>query len=136
MSLKNLSRLRVFAGKARIQGVRKSAVLGDIIIVLSTIPTSNQVTTLSLELTIVGKPKVIRACLEQDWAGLCSEIIRISAGKPLKLNLSMLVESPKFEYPPPGQTRLHERILEKIASLSDYPHISLDFWRPDPEEEE
>jgi hypothetical protein len=134
VNLKDHSRLRVFAGHADIKcGVRKPAVLGDIIIVLSTIATSNQVTTLSLQLTITGK-RPFRACIEQDWAGLCNEIIRISAGKPLKLNLSMFVHAPNFQYPPPGQNQLHESILEKIASLSDYPHICLDFWRPDPSE--
>lgn len=103
----------------------ESTVPHDINIVLRTIPMSNRVTTLSMGFSVSGKPP-FRACSEDGWAGLCNEIIRISAGKTLKLNLDVCVYS-EFT----GQRQLHERVLTNIASLSDYPNISTDF-RCDP----
>jgi len=88
--------------------------------ILSTIPKANQLTQLSFRFTVYGRRHFSR-CLEQDWVGMCDEVVRVSAGKPLELYLertySMLRGRPAEE--------VFNRIEENVASLSDYPNIRL-----------
>ena len=106
-------------------------VLHDIKLVLSTIPKANQVTKLSLDFIIYSQHP-FSECFEKNWVGMCEEVVRVSAGKPLELDLEMSICQSKFqpEYPPPGQEEFYERIKEKIAFLSDYPNICTHFWHP------
>lgn len=133
MNLSHLPCLHIIAIRIIMKaGARKPAVLRDINLVLSKIPKANQVSKLSLDFDIYGKHP-FGGCVEEDWVGMCDEVVRISAGKPLALNLEMAITPPGFQYPPPGGDELYRRIKEKIASLSDYPHISTHIWHPRPE---
>ncbi|KAF8959431.1 hypothetical protein BDZ97DRAFT_1667254 [Flammula alnicola] len=130
VNLSNLSHLHVFALNAVIKcDVPGSAVLRDINIVLGKIPASNKVTNLSFDFKIFGEHP-FGGCLDEDWVGICDEVIRISAGKPLELDLQMIVSTGKLEWQHPGQAELYVHIMEKIASLSDYPNICTHFWNP------
>ena len=138
MNLSNLQNLQVFSLYAIIncKAPRKaprnappSAVLQDINIVLDTIPKSNKVTNLWFYFEIVGR-RPFRGCLDQDWVGIFNQIIRISEGKPLELELQMIVSTGNLESEHPGQDELFVRIIEKATLLSDYPKICTHFWNP------
>ena len=110
-------------------------VLRDIKLVLSTIPKVNQVTKLSLEIIIFSVP-TFSECFEEELVGMCEEVVRVSAGKPLELDLDMLI-SPKPssfgpDYPLIGRDELYKRIKERITFLSDHPNISTHLWHPLP----
>lgn len=128
---KDLSRLRVFALYAIIKkfNEKESGALRDINIVLSKISASNQITNLSFDFSISGKHP-FGGCLEQDWVGLRDEIIRISAGKPLELELETTVSLKSFQSPDVGDGTIYKRIAETTASLSDFPSICAHFWNP------
>jgi len=129
VNLSNLSHLRVFALLASIRGnARKSTVLRDINIVLGRIPASNTVTNLFFDFTLSGK-RPFRGCLDEDWAGLCNQIIRISAEKPLELDLQTGAANGSL-YPTKGAGELYASIKERTAVLSDYPKICTHFWDP------
>ena len=129
VDLRHIPNLRIFAIYAIIKcDAREPAVLHDINVVLGAIPQANQVTKLSLDFTIYGNHP-FGGCLEEDWVGMCDAVARISAGKPLELNLEMSISPANFQYPPPGRDELYERIKEKIASLSDHPNICT-HWHP------
>ncbi|KAF8799735.1 hypothetical protein BYT27DRAFT_7342813 [Phlegmacium glaucopus] len=133
VDLRDLSYLHVFALYAIIKcDVPESAVVRDINLVLSTIPTSNKIRNLSFDFTICGGEYPFGECLKEDWVGLCNEVVRISAGKPLNLNLKTSVRSPilKIIYPLPGKDELYKRITERILSLSDHPNICTRFRHP------
>ncbi|KAF8810568.1 hypothetical protein BYT27DRAFT_7253550 [Phlegmacium glaucopus] len=127
VNLRDLSCLHVLALKIIIQcGVPESTVIRDINLVLSTIPTSNQVTDLSFNFKIRGKHP-FGGCLEEDWVGMCDEVVRISAGKPLNLNLEVSV-TPFTLQNPPEHDELYERITKKISSsLSEHLNICTRF---------
>ncbi|EDQ99915.1 uncharacterized protein LACBIDRAFT_315058 [Laccaria bicolor S238N-H82] len=130
LNLKDLSRLRVFALYAIIKcNEKESGALCDINIVLSKISASNQITNLSFDLDISGKHP-FGGCLEQDWVGLCDEIIRISAGKPLELELQTTVSLEGFQSPDVGDGAIYSHIAETTASLTDFPKICAHFWNP------
>jgi len=128
VNLRHCPRLRDFALKANIKcGVQESVVLHDISVVLSTIPTSNQVTDLSLDLVVWGGSP-FPGVLEEDWAGICDGIERITGEKDLKLILEISIRSSPYDYPPAGAEQLFKRIKEKTASL--YEHLELIYsWR-------
>jgi hypothetical protein len=105
------------------------AALHDINNVLCTIPESNRVTNLSFAIEIVGRHP-FHGCLDQDWVGLFNEVIRIGGGKPLELELQMKVTAGDFQTEHPGEDELYMRIMEKAASLSDYPKIFTHWWNP------
>ncbi|KAF8799703.1 hypothetical protein BYT27DRAFT_7342791 [Phlegmacium glaucopus] len=139
VNLRDLSYLHVFALYVIIKcDVPESAVVRDVNLVLNTIPTSNQVMNLSFYFSIRGEHP-FGGCLEEDWVGLCDEIVRISAGKPLNLELETSALPHRFRCPfreeespnpLPGQDELYDRIMERISSLSDHPNICTRFWHP------
>ncbi|KAF8959436.1 hypothetical protein BDZ97DRAFT_2078106 [Flammula alnicola] len=130
VNLSDLSHLHVFALHATIKcDVPGSAVLRDINIVLGTIPASNKVTNLSFDFTIFGEHP-FGGCLDEDWVGICDEVIRISSGKPLELDFKMTVSTAKLQWQHPGEEELYVHITERTASLSDYPKICTHFWNP------
>ena len=49
---------------------------------------------------------------------------------PLELDLQMIVSRGDFKTEHPGQDKLYMRIMEKAASLSDYPKICTHWWNP------
>ena len=57
-----------------------------------------------------------------------NEVIRIGAGKPLELELQMVVSTKDLESEDPGQDELYMRIMEKAASLSA--RICTYLWNP------
>jgi len=129
VNLKHLPNLHIFAIYAIIKcNAQELVALRDINLVLSTIPKANQVTKLSLNFTIYGEHP-FGGCFEEDWVGMCDEVVRISAGKVLELNLEMSLDefdtSANFRYSPSGRDELYERIKEKLASLSDDPNICI-----------
>ena len=67
-------------------------VLLDIKPVLSTIPKANHLTKLLLDL-FVSYEQPINVRPEEDWVGMCDEIVSISAGKWLQLDLEMTIIS-------------------------------------------
>jgi hypothetical protein len=104
-------------------------VLHDINLVLSTIPASNNVTNLFFDISIAGK-QPFDGCFKEDWIGLWDEVVRISAGKPLELNLKATVLPYNFQYlaRAQGQDELFERMTERIVALiSNYPNIDTHF---------
>ena len=101
-------------------------VLRDIKHVLSTISKANQVTKVSLDFVIYCEHPYSE-CLEDDWVGMCDEVVRVSAGKPLELDIKLSIGT---GYSPIGQDQLYECVKEKIAYLSDYPNICTHFWHP------
>jgi len=60
---------------------------------------------------------------------MCDEVIRISSGKPLELDLQMLVDN-GLSVPGHGEDGLYLRIVERTRSLSDHPEICTHFWNP------
>ena len=128
VNLRHLPNLHVFAVYSVIRSdTPEPVVLRDIKLVLRTIPKANQVTKLSLDL-IIYCGQFFSECLEDDWNGMCDEFVRISAGKPLELNLEILITPrPMFPLAPLTRDQLYERIKEKIAPLSDYPNICTNF---------
>lgn len=130
MNFGDVSCLHVFALYAIIKcGAPESAVLHDINIVLRTIPESNQITNLSFDFNIVGQHP-FHGCLDQDWVAMFDEVIRISAGKPLELELQTTVSTENLDFKHPGQDELYMNIMNRMASLSDYPNICTHFWNP------
>ena len=130
MDLRNLPSLHIFAVRSFIRHYGENPEnLRDFSRVLSTIPKANQITKLLLDFTVTvhdGHPFD-----EEDWVGLCDEVVRVSAGKPLELNLKMSIHPPRIlQYPSFRQDELYERIKEKIATLSDYPNICTHLWHP------
>ncbi|KIM36039.1 hypothetical protein M413DRAFT_428131 [Hebeloma cylindrosporum] len=134
VNLSNLLNLRVFSVFAVINcNIRRKAprpaVLHDLNIVLGTIPKSNKITNLSFDFDIIGR-RPFNGCLDQDWVGTFDEIIRISDGKPLELELAMAVSTGNLGVDHPGAGELYRDITEKSASLSDHPEICAHFWNP------
>jgi hypothetical protein len=129
LNFRDISYLRFFALDATIEcDAQEFVVLRDINVVLSTIPASNSVTTLLFDFTIAGKHP-FDGCFKEDWVGLWGEVVRISAGKPLTLNLEAVVRPPNFQYPAQGRDELYERVEGKmIALLSNYPNIDTHFF--------
>ena len=107
-------------------------VLRDISIVLSTIPESNKITNLWFDFSMVGRRgrRPFLGCLNQDWVGMFNEVIRIGGGKPLELELQMTASMGFLEDDHPEQDEVYTFVMEKAASLSDYPNICTHFWDP------
>ena len=143
MNLSNLSNLRVFSlyyslvnckvpGKRNARRTRNAppfVVLHDVNMVLGTILDSNGVTNLWFDFMIFGW-HLFPGCLDQDWVGMFNEVIRIGGGKPLELELQMRVETGYSDIEYHGQDELYMGIMEKAASLSDYPKIYTHRWNP------
>ena len=83
---------------------------------------------LSFEFDILGEHP-FGGCLDENWVGICDEVIRISSGKPLELDLKMTVDNGELERGQ-GEDELYARIMEKTTSLSDHPKICTHFWNP------
>ncbi|KDR81090.1 hypothetical protein GALMADRAFT_222652 [Galerina marginata CBS 339.88] len=120
VNLRDLSRLRVFA----LYAIIKCAYT-----VMSKIPTANNVTNLSFDFTVHSK-YTFRGCLDEDWAGMCDEVIRISAGKPVELDVMIAVEWGKLYPQDFEQENLYQAIMKKMASLSEHANICTHFWNP------
>lgn len=85
--------------------------------VLSTIPKANQVAQLSFGFSVPVKHSF--KCFEQNWVGTCNEVVRVSAGKPLCLKISIASLHVRDV--------LYECIQERMASLLNYPNICTQF---------
>ena len=107
------------------------APLQDINIVLGTIPESNRITNLCFDFLTYGRPH-FDECLNQNWVEMFNEIIRISGGKPLELELNLTVASGDLKNS--GRDGLYTRIMEKAALLSDHPNICTHWWNPSQDE--
>ena len=83
---------------------------------------------LSFDFQILGEHP-FRGCLDEDWVGICDEVIRISSGKPLELDLTMSVDNGTLEHGH-REDELYVRIMERIRSLSEHPRICTHFWNP------
>ena len=128
MNLSGLPRLRVFALRAEIKcDAPEFAVLRDINIVLHTIPASNSITNLWFDFSILGEHP--HECLDEDWVGICDEVIRISSGKPLELEMGMPADN-KRSWDEGGEDGVYERLIRRIASLSAHPEICTHIWHP------
>ena len=79
-----------------------------------------------VDFNIIGRRPFV-GCLDQDWVGMFNEVIRISAGKPLELELQMVVSAGNCDSEYPGQDELYTHIMDKAGSLSDYPEICTHF---------
>jgi hypothetical protein len=127
VNLANLSNLRVFSLIAIIErNAGRPSVLRDINTVLSRIPSPNKTTNLFFDFDIYDS-KPFRLCLDEDWAGLCQQIIRIAADNPLELDLRIGVCNGDPEETS-GEASLFATIMNKAASLSDCPNICTHFW--------
>ena len=129
VNLRQLPNLHIFAIHAIINcDALEPVILRDIVFVLSTIPKANQLTKLSLNFTVYGEHP-FTGCLNEDWVGMCVEVVRISAGKLLELDLDMSIIPHRYDDRHLGRDELYGRIKEKTASLSDYPNIC-SHWHP------
>jgi hypothetical protein len=126
VNLSNVSRLHVFSLDISICDAPQFAVLHDISIVLGTIPESNRLTNLAFNFSIAGQ-RPFRGCLDQDWDGMYNEVIRISDGKPLEVELQMAIYMEIVEV---RDDEIYMYIMDKAGSLSDYPKICTHFWNP------
>ncbi|KIM41142.1 hypothetical protein M413DRAFT_412221 [Hebeloma cylindrosporum] len=134
VNLGNLPNLRVFAVCTIIKcNKQKNAPLPiglrDINVVLNAIPKSNKIINLWFDFEIIGL-RDFHGCRDQDWAGMFNEIIRISGGKPLELELQLMVSTMDMNKEPVGHHELIKKIMENATSLSDYPNICTHFWDP------
>ncbi|KIM41228.1 hypothetical protein M413DRAFT_144701 [Hebeloma cylindrosporum] len=134
MTLSNLSNLRIFAIIAAINcNKRRNAptpmIIHDINTVLGTIPKVNKITHLSFDFDIVGRVP-FNGCLNQDWVGMFDEIIRISHGKPLELELVMGVSTGNLGVNHAGEDELYTSITRQAASLLEHPEICTHSWNP------
>ena len=131
INLRNISNLRVFALYLIVKcHSGESTTLRDVNVVLDTIPASNQVSNLFFDIKIYGKHP-FRECLDQDWVGLCDQVIRISNDKLLELDLQTLVKGNfNLRGNVPGEHVLYSHIMEKMTVLSEYPQICTHFWNP------
>ena len=137
MNLSNLPNLLVFAlyyaiiscnaPRKAAQNAPPSAVFHYINIILGTISESNKDANLWFDFLIIG---CFRGCLDQDWKGTYNKVIRIADGKPLELELQMVVSTGNLETKHPGQDELFVHIMEKVVSLRDYPKIFPHCWNP------
>ena len=59
-----------------------------------------------------------------------NQVIRISDGKPLEVELQMVISTGNLEIDHPGQDELYKYIMDKAESLSDHPKICTHFWNP------
>jgi len=59
-----------------------------------------------------------------------NEVVRIADGKPLELELQMIVSTGILATGHPGQDELYMCITENTAPLSDYPNICTHVWNP------
>ena len=100
--------------------------LHDINIILRTIPESNRITNLWFDFLIIGRPPFDKS-LNQDWIGMFNEIIRIGGGKPLELEIMLLVTVSSIST---GAEEFYMRIMEKAAFLSGCPNICTHWWNP------
>ena len=130
MNLSNVSRLHVFSLKTSIEcNGPRFAVVHNINIVLGTIRESNRLTNLFFLLYMDGC-RPFHGCLDQDWDGMYKEVIRISDGKPLEVDIQMEV-IPNIEIDQSEEEEeLYMFIMDKAGSLSDYPKICTHFWNP------
>ena len=117
VNLSKVSRLRVFSLYAIIKckaprGGFKFAVLHDINTVLGTIPESNEITNLGFDFKIVGRRPFL-VCLDQDWAEMYNEVIRISNGKPLEMELQKVISMGNLETEFAGQDVLYTYIMDQ-----------------------
>ena len=91
MNLSNLPNLHIFSLCTVIKcNALWPEVLHDISTVLGTIPRSNEVTNLWFGFKMVGWT-CFCGCLDQDWVGMFNKVIRIAEGKPLMLELEMVI---------------------------------------------
>ena len=59
-----------------------------------------------------------------------NEVIRIGGRKPLEVELQMAVSMGVLETEHPGHDELYLCIMEKAASLLDYPKVCTHWWDP------
>ena len=131
INLSRLLRLRVFALHASIKcDTPEPMVLRDIITVLGTIPASNSVTNICFEFRIFGEHPFC-GCLDEDWVGICNEVVRISSGKLLELDMQIMVDSGKYEFIR-GADELYGHIIERTTSLSNHSQICTHFRKLSP----
>ena len=130
MDLHELSRLQVFALCATIRcGAQETWVLADINAVLHTISPSNRITNLWFQFTIYSEPS-FDGSLDQPWAELCGEAIRISAQKPLEFDVKVIASTGRIGSHPPGSEGLYTAIKDKMTSISNWSNICLHYWNP------
>jgi hypothetical protein len=125
VNLSNVSRLHVFSLYVIIRcDAPQFSVLDDLNIVLSTIPESNKFTNLALDFNIIRVG--LGECLHHDWDGMYKEVIRISDGKPLEVEIQMSLGHGNSE----EKDELYTCIMDEAGLLSDYPNICTHFWNP------
>jgi len=129
VNLSKVSRLCIFCLYAIIDKAPRFAVISDINVVLGTIPESNKVTNLGFDFKIDGQ-RPFRVCLDQDWAGMFNEVIRISDGSPLELELNTVISRGNLDVEYSGEDELYGYIMDKAGSLLVYPKICTHFWNP------
>ncbi|CAA7270933.1 unnamed protein product [Cyclocybe aegerita] len=123
VNLKPMSKLRSLALYGILNWRRDPLVLRDFAAVLRSLPILNSITQLLLKVSIYSKHP-FQECLMEDWEGICEEVVRVAAGKPLKFHLDLTVEIKRLCEPTPGDAVLYGMIEDRVrAALSDYPHI-------------
>ena len=124
MNLSNVSRLHIF--QVSLDIIFKGdcdepwfADLHDINIALGTIRSPMDLQKKkSLGFEIFCYPP-FRECLDQDWDGMFNEVIRISDGKHIEVELQIYTITRKED----SEKKLYMYIMGKAGSLSGYPNL-------------
>ncbi|KAJ3504526.1 hypothetical protein NLJ89_g7887 [Agrocybe chaxingu] len=125
IDLKSTKNLEAFTVSTIINcRVKHHDVLRDLSIILATLPSHNQMRMFSLDISVVGA-RPFKQCLDEDWEGICAEIVRISANKSFSFSLFIGVEYQSHTRKAAGEGALYESIEGRIrASLKDYPNVN------------
>ncbi|KAJ3516655.1 hypothetical protein NLJ89_g995 [Agrocybe chaxingu] len=125
VNLKSLNKLRTFEIYVIINAKSKQhVVLRDLISVLRTFPASNSVQRFMLHVSIYGS-KPFKGCLDEDWDGVCEEVVRISADKPMEFHLYSAVETNSISAKTTGDAALYQKIEDRVkVALAEHEHIS------------
>ncbi|KAJ3516653.1 hypothetical protein NLJ89_g997 [Agrocybe chaxingu] len=124
VNLKSMNKLCRLALYGILDWKRDCLVLRDFAAVLRSLPTLNSVAQLLLKVSIYGE-RPFQECLKEDWEGICEEVVRVAAGKPLQFHLDLTVETKRLCEPTPGDAVLYGTIEDRVrTALSDYPHVS------------
>ncbi|KAJ3504527.1 hypothetical protein NLJ89_g7888 [Agrocybe chaxingu] len=128
VDLELMSNLRIFHIYAGINCRGKQhTVLDDISKVLSSIPSPNRFQCFSLRVSIYGR-KPFKGCLDEDWEGLCTQVVRVSGGRSLSFRVVAFINDHKLDDRFPGDDILYASLEEKVEqSLSPYRNIKFHF---------
>ncbi|KAJ3515594.1 hypothetical protein NLJ89_g1659 [Agrocybe chaxingu] len=127
VNLQSVTKLRIFEIFAIINCKSKNhTTLHDLRAILCTIPSSNKLQRFDLDVSIYGK-QPFQGCLDEDWEGLCAELVRVAAGKLLQFGFFAVVGLKNFNDTRKGHGALYKCIEDRMRrSFVGHPNITFD----------